>query len=194
MNAIVNRPKNTYQWRRGSVLRADPDSVGRRLEELCALHGGQVDTEVMAQDAMNPDSPLHECVEHDMELAAWEYLKAQVRYIANSLVIVTIIPVAREETVSVNPTLTIDAEIIDDEEEIEGEQVVVRAFPRVQHAYTPFQAVMSNGAYRDEYIKSLLERTKSLGKQLADFRIFEGVVNAIRQLPDQPDEQNRDNL
>lgn len=182
--------QNDYQWRSGSVYRANPQTVGKHIEMLAALNGGAVTTEIVANEANVQNSPLYDLFEHDIEVAAYEYHKAQARGIVNSLVIVTVIPAdkpAHREYQS--QTRLIDIEVEREETDEDGMPVTVRAFPCVlsdqgQRYYTPLQAVLSNGALRDQYAARLLQEFKSLARRAKDFRLFSDVVNAIEGLPE----------
>lgn len=178
-NGIVERPRNAYQWRSGTVFRADANEVGKRLEALAELHNGQLTTDVIVQEATATDSPLYPLFEHDIAKAARHYTEHQARAIVGSLVVVTIIPAERKTTKPIEgQAVTVEVE----------SEVTVRAFPNViangQQFYTPLQAVLSNGALRDQYANSLLREIKSWGRKAADFQMFFGLVKAIAELPE----------
>ena len=187
-NSIVSRLRDSYQWRSGSRFSIDPGVVGARLEEIATANGGQITTEAIANEATNPNSPLYELFERDIEVAAFEYHRYQARNIINSLVIVTVIPAAREEREYQSEQESI---IIDINQENEAENsipVVARAFPSVltggQRYYTPLQVVLHDGALRDQSLTTIYNELKAMARKAKDFKIFTTVVAAIEELPE----------
>lgn len=186
MNSLAERGRDAYQWRMGSQFKLDPNVVGRHLEHLAEIGGGHMTTEMVANEAQIPTSPIYDLFEHDMELAAFEYQKYQARQIVNNLVIVTVLPPERDEKRAFRmDAITID---IQSEEEEEGKPVMARAFPSViidgERSYTPLQTVLRDGALRDQYMLRIYHELKSMARRAADFKIFTNVVKAIEELPE----------
>lgn len=190
MQAITPRIRDSYQWRTGSRFTIDPGIVGARLEELASQNDNQLTTSIVADEATNPNSPLYDLFEHDLEIAINEYHKAQARSIVNNLVIVTIIPTSKEEKqFNTSMPVVIDVDMESEENEDEGNiPIVARAFPSVlvngQRCYTPLQIVLNDGQLRDQYMETIHEELKSLVRKAKDFKIFSQVVRAIEELPD----------
>ncbi len=187
MDELLTRTPDTYQWRMGSPFRLDPDMVGKHLEHLAEMSGGHITTDVIANEAQIPTSPIYDLFEHDMELAAFEYQRSQARAIVGNLVIVTVIPAEHDASrVFQMNNITIDVTTEDDDEE--GRSVQARAFPSVvingERAYTPLQTVLRDGALRDQYMMRIYHELKSSARKAADFKIFTSVVKAIEALPE----------
>ncbi len=80
-----------FEWRESTWHKGDPQQIGEYLDQLCEKF--RVDDrkmlpveEVLDEVRANPEtSPLYGLLEHDDEVAAREWRKAQLRSIINSL-------------------------------------------------------------------------------------------------------------
>ncbi len=75
-----------YQWKPGVRLPANAQAVGERLEQIRRRDGGRVDPSAMAEDATDPESPLHRCCEWDDDIAAKRHRESQMRHVLRCLV------------------------------------------------------------------------------------------------------------
>ncbi len=188
---LATRLKDSYQWKNGSRFTIDPGVVGARLEQLAELGSGQITTEMVANEGTDPNSPLYDLFEHDIELAAYEYHKQQARQIINNLVIVTVIPAPkRNEPVTSANNIIVDLRMNDgdDDDDTVDTPVVARAFPSVfvggNHYYTPLQVVLHDSTLKSQYLTGIYNELKSLARKAKDFKVFGEVVEAIDALPE----------
>lgn len=180
MDAIVERRPDSYQWKSGSKFKVDANTVGRHLEHLHEITGGHATVDVIANEAEILGSPIYELFEHDLETAAYEYHKARARHIANSIVIMTVIPAVRPETKTYeNRTITID--LVDkrnqNDENGQATTVTTNAFVSIkqeggQRAYVPFRTVVTQDMARKQYARRLYTELLSCAKKAIDFNIF----------------------
>lgn len=76
----------TYQFRRGSYIKADAQSAGEMCEMLAAQDN--LTAEALLEANRPEDAPLHDVFEWDDTIAAESWRKHQARHIINSLEIV----------------------------------------------------------------------------------------------------------
>lgn len=162
-----------YEWHSrpgfNFAKKADPEVVGRHLEAIAEANGGIITTDMLAADSDRQSSPLHPLVTHDMEIAAFNWRRHEVRQIVGSLVMV---------------------KIMESEEQNEAQEIRVRGFMHAnaegENVYAPVHIVARVPDLRDQIEQRLKLEIRSWQARAREFSLFGEVVAAIDAL-DQPD-------
>lgn len=76
-----------YRWKSGSMVKADPQTVGDVCAELESR--GRLTPSELVNESRPTDAPLHDLFEWDDEIAAERYRETQAAYIIRSVEVVT---------------------------------------------------------------------------------------------------------
>ena len=77
-----------YQWKNGARLSGDANEIGKHLDRLRKRKGGVLTPQVVLDDAMTDESPLHDFFEWDDEEAAFQHRLSQARYLIRSVEVI----------------------------------------------------------------------------------------------------------
>ncbi len=135
-----------YKFRDGFSWKADPEKVGKAIEEIAERNKNEVTPAQVVEEARDKRSPLHNCFDWNNKDAANKYRLHQARMLISSLVV----------EIAIN----------------EPEQV--RAFinisiPTEGNSYCSISTVVNNEAKIELVIMDARRRMVSLAKQLAVF-------------------------
>lgn len=86
-----------YKWRKGSSFKVEAQVAGELLEDLREKNGGFLDKEDVWKAAQDPDSPIHEEFEWDVDKAAQAHWKSRAGDMIRHLAVVRILDTPPEE-------------------------------------------------------------------------------------------------
>lgn len=146
-----------YEWKDGTIgVPAKAQSVGRRLEKIRRLNGGELKPLMIVKDACSPSSPLHSCFEWNNEIAAAKYRITQANYMIRHIV------VRLEDRPEAKP---------------------IRAFVSVRkddsRHYTSIGVAMSDEEYRKQVIQEALEEAKEWRERYENYKELGEIFKAI---------------
>lgn len=79
-----------YKWRPGATFKVEAQVAGEYLEDLREDSGGALTTTAVYEAAMDPDSPLHEEFEWDVEKAAQAHWRDRAGNLIRHLAVVRV--------------------------------------------------------------------------------------------------------
>ena len=133
-----------YKWKKGSPFKVDAQIVGDRIEEIRQKNNGIVTPEAIVEDAKDPESPLHDEFEWDVEKAAYRHWKARARSMTNHIVVVR----------------------IQSEDAEEGKPAFISVeVTQYQRGYVTLDQVVSNQDWREYAIEACFRMLKGLQKR-----------------------------
>lgn len=148
-----------YKFRAGFSWKADPETVGKTIEEIAERNNNEVTPAKVVAEARSKRSPLHNCFDWNNRVAAQKYRLHQARMLLSSLVV----------EISIN------------------EPEHVRAFVNIStplegQSYCSIGTVVNSEAKIELVIMDARRRIVSLAKQLALFERLKEVSTKLENI------------
>jgi hypothetical protein len=149
-----------FKWKKGSTFKVDAQTAGTFLENLKAENDGILQPDDVVEAAKDPESPIHDEFEWDLQKAANNHWKDRARNLMNHLAVVRVYAEDASEGVS--------------------------AFVNVEVAqstrgYVAMSQVVANDDWRQQMVDDVLNRLKALQKKYEQLDELDGVWAAIKK-------------
>jgi hypothetical protein len=148
-----------YQWKPGSHVALDAQSVGDELERIRVHQNGRIESEDVVREARDDASPLHPAFDWNDATAAEKYRVEQAKYLIRSIEVVI--------------------------ERSDEEPVPIRAFVSVKRdedrSYTSTVHALSDPVLRAQIVEQAfkeLEAWRQRHAELTEFARFFSVIDA----------------
>jgi len=149
-----------YKWRAGSTFKVDAQVAGEYLEELKEQNDGLLEPNVVWEAARDPESPIHEEFEWDVEKAAERHWRQRARNLMNHVAVVA----SYNETAGDGAPAFISV------------QVATK-----KRAYVSAAQVIANEDWHEQAIASCFKQLKGLESRYGKLTELDDVWNAIRK-------------